>query len=1297
MIRLGMDLGASTVKLAVLHEGTLQKTWSGSHRGALIKTLCQGLKELALSPGQSVLAAVTGQGGTVLQKLCPGTGRMDDIPAIVEGTRLLAPRAGCVIEIGSQGARFITGLQEAVPRFSVNEHCAGGTGSFFEDQMSRLGLAVEDYSELVKQAGSIPRLSGRCAVFAKTDIIHRQQEGVPTPDILLGLCYAMIRNYKATIVKDLPVCRPVAFCGGVTQNQGVTQAIQEVFGLEEEELLLPDDALFAAAIGAALGAKNRLTLGELCAALEQGQQEENRLQPLPPLKLAENTRLHEPPVTGTIPGEGCALGIDIGSTSTDLVLISPEGTLIDFWYLRTAGDPEGAVRKGLGEIHKRYGEIPFLSVGVTGSGRERVGRMLGADAIRDEITAQARAAAFWVPAADTVFEIGGQDSKYISLKEGTVTDFQMNRICAAGTGSFVEEQAVRMGIPLDEFGSLALSSQAPVELGERCTVFIESSIAAAQSLGAEKSDIAAGLCYSIIRNYLHKVVGGKPVGNHIVLQGGAAYNPGIVAAFQSVYGSRITVSPCFSISGAFGAALLALEEAKGKPSSFRGFDFIPSETAPDTRSPEVKRNIAFYRKAGELLLEGYDGTCRSGRPTVGVPFVLVIHKFFPMANAFFKELGFNVLLSDPTNEETIRLSQQYAQGETCYPVKLIYGHMMQLAQKKVDFIFLPAIHTMRHETSQAKYNYGCVYMQTAALSIAKLLHLEQKGIRLLSPVFDLDFGKEAMASAMLAVGKELGFSKPRCMKALLAGAQAVRRHTKLVEKQGAALLSSLAPQDKVLVLITRNYGVSDPILNMGIPELLLERGHKVITLSHLPGHDLDISADYPNLYWPFGQHILSGAKMIAHHPNLYAVYLTNHGCGPDSVLSHLFRQEMGEKPYLQIEVDEHFSKVGVITRIEAVLQSLSHRPTLPLPEGFQLKEVASRPVRMGVRPERGRPLYLPWLGLYTPYLIDYLRKTAGFSVCSLPAPDRAVINLGRAEMSAKEYLPLPAVLGGMIKVLQEQGETVQFLIPSTLGSEADGQYAQTIRAILDRRGHTGAWIAAPVLETLPQTAADIDLLFRALLTGDLLYSLPMPLRLPSRPKAIPSMKELLELANQAASFPAPGRKFGAVGTPMSLTALDEGILDTLEQEGNRILRAPLSEQMLFLWQEEAGNPPMLLERLNGQLAALATALGEHSPFAGDLAELKKTADAALPRFAGGNGRYRYAKAVSFGERCHAVLSLAPRYENTEMILDMRGLQAVCKAPFYPLALDGDWDEAAWVRLRSFLYYCQGQPGHASCP
>lgn len=1290
MLSLGMDIGTSTVKLVLLRDGAMAKQWMGVHHGRPFACLKKGLSALELAMDTPFSLCVTGSNTEALLEQDSAIPSLGDIPAIIEGVRWIIPQVGSVIEIGSQGARFITDLQSRAPQFSVNEHCAGGTGSFFEDQMSRVGCKLEDYSSLVKQAQSVPRLSGRCAVFAKTDIIHRQQEGVSTPDILLGLCYAMIRNYKATIVRRLPVCKPVVFCGGVTCNAGVIRAIRDVFGLTKAELIVPEEARFEAAIGAACKAEGAFTLAQLDALLNDAMAAHSTTTGLPRLELLPGTDLSEPKATGVLPEKGCALGIDIGSTSTDLVLVGPEGELVDFQYLRTAGDPEGAVRKGLASIRERFGAVRFTAVGVTGSGRERVGKRIGADAVRDEITAQAKGAAHWVPEVDTVFEIGGQDSKYISLKNGKVVDFQMNKICAAGTGSFVEEQAARMGIPLAEFGQLALSAEHPAALGERCTVFIETAIASAAAEGVPQADIAAGLCHAIVQNYLHKVVGSKPVGQHIVLQGGVDYNPGIVAAFQAAYGSRVRVSPVFSISGAYGAALLAQEAVGDTSSQFVGFD-SPAQAAEDSRSAEIQKNIDFYKQADKLLLEGYTGKRDPRKKTVGVPFALMIHKFFPMANAFFTSLGFNVVLTDPTSEETIRLAQQTAQGETCYPVKLIYGHMQQLIDQKVDYIFLPTIHTMKHEKSRVKHNYGCVYMQTAAASIAKALDIESKGIILLSPVFDLDFGQEAMASAMLGLSKILGIPKPFCAKALLSGAMAVRRHTAAVEKQGKALLATLRPDDKVLVLITRNYGVSDPILNMGIPELLLERGYKVITLSHLPGHALDISDEYDNLYYPFGQHILSGAKLIAHHPNLYAVYLTNHGCGPDTMLSHLFKQEMGDKPYLQIEVDEHFSNVGVITRIEAFLNSLQHRPAVALPTDFNIEQVDIHPCRLAQTPSPNVPLYLPAMGAYTPYLAAYF-KQQGADPYELPHLTDDILSLGRAETSAKEYLPFPALLGSILAERKNDQTHAQFLIPQTQGAEADGQYARVIRAVLDRRGNQSAKLVSPMLETLPATAQDRDALFRVLLAGDILYAAPAAMRagIAAAWDTLPGWVQLHKAAVEIGRCPATGRRLAAVGTPLCLTELDSGVLSTLEAEGSQLLRAPLSEALWFLWKDNMdANKPCAkwLEQMAQEMQTIGAELGAHSTFAQDTAALFETADTILPHFAGGNGRYRYAKAVELSGRADAVLTLAPRYENAAMILDMRGLRDACKAPLFQLSLDNDWDETAWSRLRSFLYYC----------
>lgn len=1298
MYRLGIDIGTATVKLVLTDENkTIITTWETLHHNQPSTMLKMGITELGMFLTEAVAVGITGADALSFHKVLKDSGFLEDVPAIVEGTKLLAPSARSIMEIGSQGSRFITQIDQ-VPQFATNGHCAGGTGSFFEDQMSRLGLSIEDYSELVEQATSVPRLSGRCAVFAKTDIIHRQQEGVRTPDILLGLCYAMIKNYKATIVRDLLVDKPVAFCGGVTKNRGVIRAIKEVFGLQEDELIVPTYASFAGAVGAALHASGSFTSEQLFLAADH--MKESHHGSLSALPASSENTLSDPACTQFPVSGKCALGIDIGSTSTDLVIIGEHNELVDYQYLRTAGNPEAAVRKGLASIKERFGELVFQAVGVTGSGRERVGRMLGADAIRDEITAQAAGAAHCVPEVNTVFEIGGQDSKYIQIDDGRVVDFQMNKICAAGTGSFVEEQAARMGIPINEFGPLALTAKNPASLGERCTVFIETAIAAAAAEGIVQNEIAAGLCYAIVKNYLHKVVGTKPVGNHIVLQGGVAYNPGIVAAFRAFYGERLTVNPYFSISGAFGVALLAKEANVGKKSSFAGYEFSGKTIHMDTRNEEVRKNIEFYHQADKLLLDGYTGESDPRKKTVGVPFALMIHKFFPMANAFFTSLGYNVFLTKPTNEETIRLSQENARGETCYPVKLIYGHMKQLIDAKVDYIFLPTIHTMKHELSHVEHNYGCVYMQTAAVSIGKALGLEEKGITLLSPVFDLDFGKEAMASAMVGLGKILGIPKPFCAKALLAGAMAVRKHTNAVEKQGKQLLDSLKPEDKVLVLITRNYGVSDPILNMGIPDLLLERGIKVITLSHLPGHALDISEEYPNLYWPFGQHILSGAKLIAHHPNLYAVYLTNHGCGPDSMLSHLFKKEMGDKPYLQIEVDEHFSKVGVVTRIEAFLNSLSKRNAKAIPADFDIENVTIRTSNIQPNVQKELPLYLQNLGLYTEFIRQYYEQT-GHTVHVLPMADEEALSLGRAHTNSKEYLPFVVLLGSILKDQKERASqhSVQYLVPQTLGSEADGQYATVIDAILLQSGMKNIMLAAPIIEYVPEQTADLDLFARAIMTGDLLYAIPSEKRNCFDVSSILEWSELEQLAKRIAKLTAKSTVLGVTGTPMCLSVLNDGILDELEKEYT-ILRAPLIEYLYFLWRENrcgekkgkllAGHPQApskeIMETIGLHMKTIGTLLGKQNSFSADIQSLSDTADMYLRDFAGGNGRYRFAKTLELAKRTDAMLTVAPRYENTSIILQMRGLKQACETPLYEIEVDQDWDETAWSKLRAFLYY-----------
>ena len=1233
----GIDAGSSSVKVVALRDAgagfDVAFRACEAHKGSIAacarKLLIAAVSSEELAGGACAGIAATGACAETIREAAPGVRVLEDVPAMTLGAAVVAPCARSIVQVGAQNAFFVTGFADGrAPQFAMNEGCAAGTGSFFEDQMGRLGLSIGDYSAIVERASAVPRLSGRCAVFAKTDIIHRQQEGVPIEDILLGLCYAMVKSYKATIVRKMPVEAPVLLAGGVVRNAGVVRAVRDVFKLDEGELIADTTGVYVQAAGAAAHAAKAVRagghdafvsvdLGNLIAALEAGVEQEAlpRLAPLPDEGYVAGAGFAAKPQPWPVAPDGrtpCVLGVDVGSTSTNLVLVDLKGELLDAQYLRTRGDAKNAVREGLASLEARLGDkVRVVHAATTGSGRTMVGEFIGADVVRDEITAQARAAVAADPHTDTVFEIGGQDSKYISCSAGNVVDFQMNKICAAGTGSFVEEQAARLGIPLDEYGPLALSATAPVDLGERCTVFVETAINAALAKGAQLSDVAAGLCQSVVRNYLHRVVGSKPVGQHVVLQGGVAYNPAIVAAFRQALGGALTVSPWFAVSGAVGAALLALDEmraAAGEGASvdvlaraqtaFKGWDLSGSSRARHAVSAaDIEANRAFFRKTEEFYLEGYDPARDPAKKTVGVPRCLMLHKLFPMVNAFFRQLGFNVLLSDASNDDTVQRAQEYAQGETCYPVKLVYGHVSQLVDAGVDYVFMPSMHTIRHIKSKVRHNYACPYMQVAPRLVADALDFGGRGIGLISPLMDMDFGQQALATALLGVGADLGFSPQESAKAMLAGGFAVQEFTRKTEEQGERLLASLEPGERVLVIITRQYGISDPALNMGIPDALLDRGQKVITVSHLHAHDLDISTDHPDMYWPFGQHMLSGAKLVRRDPRLFAVYLTNHGCGPDTMVSHLFAEEMGDKPYLQIEMDEHFSQVGVITRIEAFLNSIDHwwgKDERALPYALHPRGLNMGPARSG------EACVLPQIGLFGQVAAAWLRGR-GFDVSPMRHTSES-FRLGQRELSSKEYYSFTSLLGMSLAAAQTAADGraatpsdgvagsdgclparggMRLLLPSSVGSDADGQYVRAIRRVLDAKGLAGVGISAPKLERLPWEVADADGLFCALLAGDIAYAAAPDARGELICDASIAAKNgalnkvfLLELAQRAA------KSWKGVSWKATLALSGEwqcvfddafvgGAWQRLEKMGYRVARMPLSEYLLFAWRDAA--------------------------------------------------------------------------------------------------------------------------------
>lgn len=1331
---LGIDIGYSSVKLVLINKNLeVVDNIYLLHKGRIKEEIRQYMDQLISKYGEKniIYGAATGQGSKFIAEK-QGITWINEVTSLVEGSRQMHPSIRSIVEIGGQSSKYITDMDGSDPsgiKISINSNCSAGTGSFIEEQASRLGISLEDYSAYAEKATFVPRIAGRCSVFTKTDIIHHQQEGVDVKDIFLGLAYALVKNYRANVIKKNPIRKPILLAGGVPYNRGIVKALKDVLKLREDEVIIPKDCGNMGALGVALvGMRDKLPLDlrklkTIIQGTEKGvktAEDGIKFPPLKPYGSNDSFNKHDCKKTGLESQIKGYIGLDIGSTSTNVVLMDQDNHIIAFKYLRTLGDPVEAVRKGLSGIKEDIGrDIKILGVGATGSGRYMAGSFAGADVIIDEITAQAKAAYFLDPEVDTIIEIGGQDSKFIRLRNGAVSDFEMNKICAAGTGSFIEEQAKKLGIPMDEFGDLALQSQNPMDLGDRCTVFIETNIAASMSREAKLEDIAAGLAYAIVKNYLHKVVGKKEIGGKVFFQGGVAYNQAVVNAFRAILGSRVEVPKFFSVTGAYGAAILAKEQMKETVSLFKGFDLEDSRTFKKAEKEKPKKEnhtTKVFEEIEKYYLEGYSKFTDPSKKTVGIPRVLFMHKLFPLFHTFFKELGFNVILSDQSSDKTIELSQEYAMEETCYPVKLIHGHVVQLIEKEVDYIFLPSLYTMAHPISKTRQNYGCVYMQCFPKLIMKTIDTKSRGIQLLSPELSFEFGKKYMMETLIDLGKKLKRNPIQTAVALAKGMKQPKEFERKVEKLGEETIKGLGKDEKAFVIVTRAYGIADPVLNMGIPEKLEKIGYKVLTLSNLPAYDHDTSKEHPNMYWPFGQHILSGAQIIRQHPNLYAVYITNHGCGPDAVLAHYFKEEMKGKPYLHIEVDEHFSSVGVLTRVEAFVNSLKSEKIAG--EGvLDLKQYAESVVHKPVHiktalheADKRTVYYVPYMYPYSHLLAAYL-QTKGYETRVLPMTTKKTLDLGRKYTLTKEYFSFTALAGDVIaKALEAEGakETYGFIIPTSEGSEAGGQYHRLLRDKLDGENLHRAEIIAPFMEDIIKDSIIAQDIFLMLLGGDLTNLAPRNKRkayldeiqslLFKNELSIHSLKAMAKELRKEMEKLRCSKKIFAVGEVQILfnDFMNNNTFKTLEEQGIQVMYAPLSEYMWFVWRDylsQKNNKKetaayKALSKFAGYIKTISEILPRDNIFERDVENLATRADRYLKLYAGGNGRYRKAKASGDVRFARGVITVSSMYENTNAILNIlsQDENRNFRIPVLNMTFDGNENEIDKSKIDSFVYY-----------
>jgi len=1118
---LGIDIGSISVNTVVMLDGDVVE----NHY-----TLCHGRPFQAL---QSVLADIgsryrpsdfhalglTGTGGELASRHIGGR-FINEIVAQSAAVSKYHPDARTVVEIGGEDSKLISirsGEIESSSRladFSMNTVCAAGTGSFLDQQAKRMGVSIEEeFGALALECEDPPHIAGRCSVFAKSDMIHLQQIATPVRDIVAGLCFAVARNLKSNLARGRNVESPVVFQGGVAANAGVAWAVREVFGLTDEELIIPQYHASMGAIGAAMLVAEP---GETPAAfrgpeaLEQYLRDSNghlsHWKPLDPPANPGHKDVRFLPVHSE--RHDVYLGIDVGSLSTNVVLIDDEDRVVARRYLPTASKPLEAIRRGLSEIAEEVGEkVAIRAAGTTGSGRYLTGHFVGADTIKNEITAQATAAIRYVPDVDTIFEIGGQDSKFISIDNGVVVDFEMNKVCAAGTGSFLEEQAEKLGVSIvDEFGALALSSERPSRLGDRCTVFMESDLNSHQQHGAPRNDLIGGLAYSIVQNYIQKVVGAKRIGNHILFQGGVANNPAVVSAFGEVTGKQITVPPHFDVTGAIGAAMLARQEIQrtGTTTSFKGFSVSRTpysmsrftctgcENRCDVHKVRIegeKRALHYgdrcdkYQPAGvraekerrraeirnlfdfreELLQEGYsESEPDAGQTTIGIPrSLMVYYQRFPYWRTFFESLGFRVVLSRPSDRPLVKQSLTMLVAETCFPVEVMHGHVDDLLERGVDFLFMPFEVDYEAAADNPTINYNCPWVQTYPFMIRGALKGSVPESRFLVPTLHFRYSHRKLERDLAGfMGERFGTPQAGVSRAMAAAEAAQATFEERLKERGREVLSSLPEDRTAAVILGRPYNTGDPELNLGVVKKLIDLNVLPIPLDMLPLADEmgGIYRDYPMVCWPNGQKILAASRIVRTNPRLNAVYVTNFRCGPDSFLSHYVREEMHGKPYLQLEVDEHSADAGLVTRCEAFLESLKGAT-----ESKPRPGLSGAITEFTTTPSHGRKLYFPYM-CDGAHLLAAASRACGIDADVLPMQDEVDLEWGRKYTSSRECFPMICTVGSFLKKLHEPGvdsKRISFFMPSHGGPCRFGQYQKLQRIILGNLGFSDVEIVCP--------------------------------------------------------------------------------------------------------------------------------------------------------------------------------------------------------------------------------------------
>ena len=1140
VLRLGVDVGSTTVKAVVLNPETHQVFFTRyqRHNAHQADTVRQLLTEAAgRFPHKRFRIAVCGSGGRPIADAL-GARYIQEVVANAAAVRALYPQVRTAVELGGQDAKVIFFHQEENGRLQtsdmrMNGSCAGGTGAFIDEIAALLNVPADQFEQLAAQGKTVYSISGRCGVFAKTDIQPLLIQGAERSDIALSTFHAIAKQTIGGLSQGLELTAPIIFEGGpLTFNPTLVRVFAERLGLKEQDIVRPDHPETIVAEGTAIavdelfpGEQDAVTLSQALKRLETAPPQTEETAAAKPCFASEEERdtflrRHRAELRKPVdPGEREVLrgylGIDSGSTTSKFVLIDEDEQVTDTFYANNQGEPLKVVRRGLLELAEKYRKkgirLEILGLGTTGYGEQMLSAAFHADYHTVETVAHARGCRRFFPNATFLLDIGGQDMKAIWLKDGVVTNIMLNEACSSGCGSFLENFAATLGMPVDRVAEAAFRSQSPAALGSRCTVFMNSTIINEQRNGKQPDDLMAGLCRSIIENVFTKVVrisNVSELGDRVVVQGGTFRNFAVLRALEEYLGREVTLAPYPGEMGALGAALAVKQEveahgyANGRCSSFIGFDAVErfqyvresgvvcsgcanhcSRTVlrfPDggcyvtgnrcergaviSDSQPVKKGEKvpdLMRLRQELLFKSYPAAPvrEDQRETIGLPRVLEFWDSMPFWSTFFRALGYTVRFSHPSSRKQYESGLSYVASDTiCFPAKLVHSHVLDLC------LHMPT------ENRREKSPYVCPVIMGYSMVVRNFQDPERHfSVAFETPVFHWFTRRDQKQQICRYAMKHCGATKGQAEEAYRQGAAVLDAFRRRLVEEGERIIQETEKEGRFAVVLAGRPYHTDPMVSHDLSRMFTRRGIPVLTVDSLPGlPEADLRQSRVEITNDFHARMLAGAMVTAVHPSLEYVQIVSFGCGHDAILSDEIVRLLGEgsgKPPLILKVDESEAAGSLGIRVQSFIETVelrraaeTERTPERLPEPY--------PVKYRREDRRLRTVLVPNISAPVSTLLAALLEREGIRAVALPVGGPEQIRVGKKYTHNDICFPCQMVIGELIDALQK-GQYPRGTVAVGMAKLSCDCRLANYTAILRKALDSAGFEAVPILTTDP--------------------------------------------------------------------------------------------------------------------------------------------------------------------------------------------------------------------------------------